>query len=542
MNRQQTIKFLTAVVLAGGFAFSATHPAFAVQTFSVVTCALATPTPCVGGTNTSTGPGVQGVSNQGFGNVGQTKFNSTTAANGKSGLLGQDLSTSGTFDEGVRGTSVRGLGVHGISSSRSGVRGDATTAQGVFGSSSSNVGTQGVSVTGNGVFGQSTSTTGSGSGGNFTSAGSGSGINAQASNASLSGNGGSFIAVGNGNGVLAIANKSGAGGNFDSVSGTGVFATANSGGFGNGLQARSENSVGVLGLGRTGLEGEDLSPHTGDVILANGFGANLFRANNSSGTNVFTIANSGSFTAFSGTVGSSTTFTGMTGIGNSVGVLGALSGSLLSPKAGVQGNNTGDAGSIAVRANGFGGRLFVGNNHLGNDVFFVDDAGNLFVQGNVSAHSYSVHGAPTAMLRTRSGGEVTAYGSLGAAPTIEDFGEARLTGGTAYVPLKASIASAIDRNQPYLVFITPQGAVRGTVYVTQKDARGFTVREAGGASSVAFDYRIVAKPLVTQANAAEMLESGATKKPVIAPVYHSSPKVHNDQKAPAIRLPAGIRQ
>src|SRR5947209_1984414 len=198
MKRQQTIKLATAFALMAAFAFSATHPAFAVQTFSVVTCTLAAPTTCVGGTNTSTGPGVQGISSLGFGNVGQTKFNSTSTANAKAGILGQDLSTSGINDEGVRGTSVRGLGVHGISSSRAGVRGDATTAQGLFGSSSSNAGAQGVSVSGPGIVGQSTSTT-------------------------ASGNGGTFNALGHGNGIQANANQNGIAGLFNSQPGTGIF-------------------------------------------------------------------------------------------------------------------------------------------------------------------------------------------------------------------------------------------------------------------------------------------------------------------------------
>ena len=71
MKRQQAIKLTTALALMAAFAFSATHPAFAVQTFSVVTCNLVAPTPCVGGTNTNTGPGIQGISSLGFGNVGQ---------------------------------------------------------------------------------------------------------------------------------------------------------------------------------------------------------------------------------------------------------------------------------------------------------------------------------------------------------------------------------------------------------------------------------------------------------------------------------------
>jgi len=488
MKRQQTIKFLTALTLAGGFSFSATHPAVAVQ-FAVTTCTLAAPTPCVGGTNTSTGPGIQGISNLGFGNVGQTKFNSTSSSNGKSGILGQDLSTSGTNDEGVRGTSVRGIGVHGMSSSRSGVRGDATSAQGVFGSSSSNAGAQGVSVSGNGVVGQSTST-------------------------SFSGHGGVFSAAGGGDGVVATAAHSGFGGSFTSTNGIGVVA-----------QSNGTGSLGIFATGNTGIEANDRVGSTADVIFSNGHGANLFRANNSHGIDVMTLFDNGTLVLSNqATVGGSSSLLGVFGHSTNIGLEGGLTGTLTGFKAGVQGDNTSDASTIAVRANGFGGRLFVGNNSGGTDVFSVDNNGNLFVQGNVSAHSYSTHAAPTTIQRTRTGGEVTTFANQGAAPTIEDFGEARLSGGSAYVPLKSSFGLAIDRNQPYLVFITPQGPVRGTVYVMQKDARGFTVRETGGTSNVAFDYRILAKPYVTQTGTPAGLQTNVSKKLPVVPAIRKTTK------------------
>jgi hypothetical protein len=507
MKRLQSIKLATAFALMGAFAFSATHPAFAVQ-FAITTCTLAAPTPCVGGTNTSTGPGIQGISNLGFGNVGQTKFNSTSTSNGKAGILGQDLSTSGTNDEGVRGTSVRGLGVHGISSSRAGVRGDGTSSQGVFGSSSSNAGTQGVSVTGPGVVGQSTSTTGSG-------------------------NGGTFTALGHGNGIQVNANQNGIAGLFNSQQGTGIFSFANTSGFG--IDASSATSVGVFGIGTTGGEFEDRSgTTTGSVLFLNGFGSKLFRANNATGTDVFTLFDSGQINA-SGPAffGNTTVGTGTAGLADSVGVQGSIGGTLVFPKAGVQGNNTGDAGSVAIRANGFGGRLFVGNNSAASDVFVVDDSGNLFVAGNVSAHSYSVHGAPTTLQATRTGGQVTTYSSQASAPTIEDIGEARLVGGTAYVPLKPGFGSAIDRNQPYFIFITAQGNTRGPINVVQKDAKGFTVREVGGASSVAFDYRIVAKPYVAHTGMPSELQTvTGPKKQFVAPVIPKTTKRSNALSVP----------
>jgi hypothetical protein len=77
---------------------------------------------------------------------------------------------------------------------------------------------------------------------------------------------------------------------------------------------------------------------------------------------------------------------------------------------------------------------------------------------------------------------------------MEDFGEAQLIGGRAYVRLAPDFAATIDRRSNYLVFITPQGDSRG-LYVTMKTATGFEVREnSNGTTSLAFDYRIVAKP------------------------------------------------
>jgi hypothetical protein len=78
--------------------------------------------------------------------------------------------------------------------------------------------------------------------------------------------------------------------------------------------------------------------------------------------------------------------------------------------------------------------------------------------------------------------------------TVEDFGEAHVVGGRAYVPLDRTFASSIDGSRSYLVFITPEGDSRG-LYVTGKSTSGFTVRESmGGSSSLAFQYRIVAHP------------------------------------------------
>jgi hypothetical protein len=62
------------------------------------------------------------------------------------------------------------------------------------------------------------------------------------------------------------------------------------------------------------------------------------------------------------------------------------------------------------------------------------------------------------------------------------------------VRLDPAFANVIDPGRPYLVLNTPEGDTRG-LYVAQRTATGFTVRETmGGHSTLAFAYRIVAHP------------------------------------------------
>ena len=122
--------------------------------------------PCIEYDNTSSGPGIRGVSFLGNGVNGQTKFNSTSSSNGKTGIFGNDVSTSGSFNIGVKGLSVRGTGVYGVSTSGAGVSGTSTSDIGVQGTTPGNAATNaGVGVAGNstygvGVAGSSTNHTG----------------------------------------------------------------------------------------------------------------------------------------------------------------------------------------------------------------------------------------------------------------------------------------------------------------------------------------------------------------------------------------------
>lgn len=89
---------------------------------------------------------------------------------------------------------------------------------------------------------------------------------------------------------------------------------------------------------------------------------------------------------------------------------------------------------------------------------------------------------------------VETYAVHSAENWMEDFGEGTLAAGQATIPLDATFAEAANTAVAYHVFLTPRGECNG-LYIAERAATGFVVRELGhGRSSVAFDYRIVARP------------------------------------------------
>ena len=108
--------------------------------------------------------------------------------------------------------------------------------------------------------------------------------------------------------------------------------------------------------------------------------------------------------------------------------------------------------------------------------------------GNEYAPNYFLVSTPSA---DRA---VAAYTAAETRASIEDTGTAQLTNGTGVVRFDAAFSRAIDVRNGYQVFLTPDGDVRAPLYVAQKFARGFTVRESErGRSSIFFDYRVVAQ-------------------------------------------------
>jgi hypothetical protein len=76
---------------------------------------------------------------------------------------------------------------------------------------------------------------------------------------------------------------------------------------------------------------------------------------------------------------------------------------------------------------------------------------------------------------------------------MEDFGTGQLEKGVAVVTIDPTFAETVSETADYHVFITPRGDSKG-LYVTNATPTSFEVHESGGgASTLSFDYRIVAK-------------------------------------------------
>jgi len=322
-----------------------------------------------------------------------------------------------------------------------------------------------------------------------------------------------------------------------STNGDGVFGSGTFGVVGSGTLEGVLGETNPVGFGKTGgMAGVIGSNNTTSTsVYANGFGGDLFLGNNSSSEDVFVVDDGGNTTiSGSATIGGGSAFTGVSidsggtssdgtqSYGTNIGVEGITSPEGLSGSgglAGIQGSN--NTTSIAVRANGFGGLLFDGNNSSSVDVFTVDDSGNVAITGLITTGGACSGGC----INGRSDSRLVEYAPREAEPTMEDFGEGRVVNGAGYVRLDPMFAKTINQTTSYMVFITPEGDNRG-LYVTQKSIGGFMVRESqGGHSTLAFSYRIVAKPFgVTAPRLATTLVAKHVKE---RPTFKTAPLTHS---------------
>jgi hypothetical protein len=205
---------------------------------------------------------------------------------------------------------------------------------------------------------------------------------------------------------------------------------------------------------------------------------------------------------------------GQTASPSGIGVYGiAVAGSssrsqLVSNANGVAGdtNQTGGNAVVGTADNGTGG-LFV-NNSTTNDALIA-----INLADNKSIAFWAGGGPPTfGLCYIDTSGDLLCFGTKSAVVPVdhgerqvalyaveapenwfEDMGSGQLSNGAARVGLDAVFAQTVNTGIEYHVFLTPKGDCKG-LYVSNESADSFEVHElGGGTSSVAFDYRIVAK-------------------------------------------------
>jgi hypothetical protein len=307
----------------------------------------------------------------------------------------------------------------------------------------------------------------------------------------------------------------------------------NNKGSGPAIRGRSAGGTGLLGETSSGI-GVQASAVSGTAISANAAGGDGIFATTQS--NVPGIASAG---VFGEDVGNTSTASGVTGFsGTGIGVSGDnfergkfLNAAFLGltfassintffpakPPGGLFNSDVGEgvvaesSGSQAeaLAAANFNGGPLIRAYAASTEMMDLDNGGNMVLRGSLTQH-----GNPKAVVSTSTAGNVVMYSPTQAVASVEDVGEAQLVSGQAYVRLDPRFASTMAQARPYLVFITPQGDSAG-LYVSKKSGSGFTVREHGGQSNIAFDYRIVAEPYEAQgarmANAPRLITNAFTR-------------------------------
>jgi hypothetical protein len=106
----------------------------------------------------------------------------------------------------------------------------------------------------------------------------------------------------------------------------------------------------------------------------------------------------------------------------------------------------------------------------------------------------SCSGSVTGVVPVDSGSrKVALYAIQGPENWFEDAGSGQLSNGSARIDLDPIFAQTVNTEIDYKVFPVPNGDCKG-LYITHKTQTWFEVHElGGGTSSVAFDYRIMAK-------------------------------------------------
>jgi hypothetical protein len=151
--------------------------------------------------------------------------------------------------------------------------------------------------------------------------------------------------------------------------------------------------------------------------------------------------------------------------------------------------------------------------------------------------------------------KVETYAPQSAENWMEDYGTGVMERGVALVKIDPAFAETITADSSYHIFLTPKGDSNG-LYVINETPTSFEVRESkGGTSSLAFDYKIVAKRrgyeaerLVDVTDRYNTEQKAAQASRPVAPVHpprvqpQLHPQLNGDKAAAGVRLvPPGRR-
>ena len=470
--------------------------------------------------------GVNGVSKPGSGGFGVYGQGDTGAygvgTNGAVGQLGTSVTVnSGMAPAGVLGSSAA-YGVYGIGTgvqSATGVYGTAmgNLEYGVYGTTPSGSGGTGVYGAGDtgveGYYYVGPSTAGTGELG-ATYQGMPAGVTGQSFGS------GSYGVVGYSTypgtyGVYGKSPNGGAGYGVYALGDTAVYA-ASSGPAGYGVNANSAPGTygyGVYSTGDTGVYGTSTATSYGTGVWGlspSGTNGTGVLANGDTGVAAYSAPSSGNggngvYASSTGTNGSAVfaQSTGMYGIAvNAISGVGQ-SGSGVSAvgDTGVVSTGTGSIG-YGVYAGGWFGVYGQSSTPActaacppsGAGIYGVGNNIGVFSSGDLAVDGDEVvTGMKSAVVSLPDDRIVALYAVESPENWFEDFGSAELRGGAAVVALDPTFALTVNAGASYHIFLTPNGDCKG-LYVTEKTATGFQVRELqGGRSNISFDYRIVAK-------------------------------------------------
>ena len=222
------------------------------------------------------------------------------------------------------------------------------------------------------------------------------------------------------------------------------------------------------------------------------------------GGNITGISTNGSIAGGSG-IFASTLSAGGNITGDNISAQGTISAAAASITGNILAGSIGTAGAASF-GNVFGLQTTFENSSTTQTLTlqnFDAPANNVFVEAQFNnagkaivwtdaLGDFNALGTKSAVVPANDGSMVKLFAVESPQVWFDDYGSGRLTAGTAAISLDAGFAQTVNTAVEYHVFLTPKGDCKG-LYVTNETVTGFEVKElGGGASSVGFDYRVVA--------------------------------------------------